>query len=291
MYEEQVKSFIHNRRMYTERLDSTHAFRNTLLLNRVLVEHAEAAAADRTRYDTLAIQLENISRQVIDMSILPREQRRTNDLLQASSERIVAEVEQTRTQTQAIQTQQIQIQPAAAQVAQPEMGLPIGGTHSVITTTNTATETTISRYKLDFSTFQKLSCTPSYSCSCHLRSRYRTPSFIQKIVRTLMVGFSSLPFVGTQCSEPSCSQQSPFSATFSYCFPAWFVSRVISLVLITTVSGDPAACIKVRPTMFTDFSMFRFASRNNIEGLKSLIERKLGHPRTSWQGSVISSYR
>jgi hypothetical protein len=144
---------------------------------------------------------------------------------------------------------------------------------------------TVSRFKLEFSRFQKRSCTAFCGCNCHNRARYRTTSFTNRLLGKLFLGYNSLPLVGTKCSEPSCSQRSPFSATITYYFPTWLIARMISLILITTTTGDPAACIKIRPINF-DFSIFHFSSEGNTAGAKSIIRHRTAHPSGPYRGYV-----
>jgi hypothetical protein len=153
---------------------------------------------------------------------------------------------------------------------------------NVVRTTNT-TETTVSSFKLEFSRFQKKSCSRLCSCACHYRSRYRSPLIATQILGSLFIGLSSLPFVAPRCTETSCTQRSPFSATFTYQFPSWLIARVVSLIFITTAAGDPAACVKIRHVN-RDFKIFRMASIGDVTGIQSLLKQKLAHPSATYFG-------
>lgn len=144
-------------------------------------------------------------------------------------------------------------------------------------------ETTISSFKLEFSRFQKKSCSRLCSCACHYRSRYRSPLLANQILGSLFIGFSSLPFIAPRCTERSCTRRSPFSATFTYQFPSWLIARVVSLIFITTAAGDPAACLKIRHVN-RDFSIFRMASIGDVTGIQSLLKQKVAHPSATFCG-------
>jgi hypothetical protein len=140
-------------------------------------------------------------------------------------------------------------------------------------------------FKLDISRFRKNACRPFCSCTCHRRYRRRAPSLMNKLIGSLFLGYSSLPFFKANCDEPTCIQPSGFSATFTYYFPSWFVVRhMLSLVLMTTALGDPGACLKIRKIQYKDFSIFRLAAIGDWKGIRSLLDRRVEHPSASWCG-------
>ncbi|KAH7383921.1 ankyrin repeat-containing domain protein [Pyrenochaeta sp. MPI-SDFR-AT-0127] len=151
------------------------------------------------------------------------------------------------------------------------------------TTTTTVSAQSVSSLKLEFSRFQKKGCVPDCECSCHKRHRYRSPSFAQKVLGEVFVGFSSLPLLSKACTDHRCKHRSPFSATFTYYLPRMFLNRMLSLVCITTSQGDPALCIKTRP-LSTDFSIYRAVEANDIGGVRRLLELRAAHPSATFRG-------
>jgi hypothetical protein len=135
-------------------------------------------------------------------------------------------------------------------------------------------------FKLDISRFRKQACKPFCSCVCHRRHRRNTSN---RLVGSLAIGYSRLPFFNPACTEKSCTNPTSFSATVTYFFPTWFFMRVISLIFVTSVFGDPFVGIKIRP-MTQAFSIFRHAAAGNLDGLKRLFSRNEVHPSSSFLG-------
>lgn len=133
-------------------------------------------------------------------------------------------------------------------------------------------------FKLDNSRFRKTACKPFCACPCHRRRRQRANGPWGR----LALGYSSLPFLKSNCIQ-SCSSRTQFSATITYRFPAWLFQRVISLIFITSIFGDPWMGIKVRPTTNV-FDIFRFASLGDVRGIKKLLASKSVHPSASFYG-------
>jgi hypothetical protein len=134
-------------------------------------------------------------------------------------------------------------------------------------------------FKLDINRFRKKACMAFCSCICHRRQRRTKRGMLGR----LTLGYSSLPFHTPKCSEESCANRSKFSATITYHFPAWFFLRVISLIFVTSIFGDPFIGIKLRP-MTQTFSLFRYSSVGDVEGLKRLFKRGEVHPSSSFLG-------
>ena len=156
--------------------------------------------------------------------------------------------------------------------------------NSVITTSSTTVSTeSVSRLKLESSRFQKRGCVLDCECTCHQRRRYRSPSFAQKVLGELFIGFSTLPLLSTRCSDDRCTQKSRFSATLTYYLPTLFLKKMVSLVLITTSQGDPAACIKVRP-LSSDFSIYRAVEGNNLQAVREIDDSRVAHPSATFKG-------
>jgi hypothetical protein len=192
------------------------------------------------------------------------EQRRSNDLIRALTLRLLNEPG----------FQQAQDAPVDANA-------PAASTASPIGTTNYNN----SVFKLDISRFRKQACRPFCSCICHRRHRRRAPTLMNKLLGSLFLGYSSIPFFAVKCDDSSCIQPSQFSATFTYYFPSWFlVKHMLSLVLMTTPLGDPGGVLKIRKIQYSDFAIFRMASIGDCLGIKSLLDNHIVHPSTTWWG-------
>ena len=263
-------------------LSSTFGLRNNLLLRHALIEHAESVVVQNTRDEKLNDLMQEIAQQLNQLKDLPGHQRQSGDKLHALCTQLMSEMARLGSITVTEERQQVMTTTRAAEtLSNRSTSQPIDITRT------TTTDATVSRFKLEFSRFQKRSCSGLCSCTCHQRSRYRTPSVAQRVLGMLFIGYNSLPFWGAKCSEPSCIERSPFSATLTYYFPFWSVAKMISVVLTTTISGDPAACIKIRPISF-DFSIFRMSAIGDLGGVKALLERRAAHPGAGYMGYVAT---
>jgi hypothetical protein len=205
-----------------------------------------------------------VHRQVSQINNIEGELRRSNDLIQASTLRLLHE-------------------PGFQQI----QGAPIDS--NSVTTTELPpaglADYDGSVFKLDISRFRKKGCRPFCSCICHRRYRKRPPTLMNKLLGSIFLGYSSVPFFGVECDDSACIQPSKFSATFTYYFPSWFVIKhMFSLVLMTTPLGGPGGVLKIRKIQYTDFSIFRMASIGDCKGIKSLLDRRTVHPSTTWWG-------
>ena len=258
---------------------STHAHRSVVLLKRVLLENARAVQQQSERSDGFHATLQDLAQQLARLRVVPEGQRQLVNLLESLNTAIVtleersAQVTTRTTETTQVTTNSSDEDRGAGQ-----------NSHPVVTTSSTTTSReSVSTLKLEFSRFQKRGCAPECECSCHQRRRYRSPSFLQSVLGQLFVGFSTLPLLSSTCSDSRCTQRSPFSATLTYYLPTVFLKKMISLILITTAQGDPAACIKVRP-LNSDFSIYRAVEKNDIQTVHRMLVSRSAHPSAGFRG-------
>jgi hypothetical protein len=261
---------------------STFARRSVVLLKRVLVESTQTAQQQVARSDKFDATLHSLAEQLAELSVLPKSQQRLVSLIETLGTAALTAEETSRKTVKQTTTQANVVTDDLAPTTTPR-DLPPDQNADFITTSTTTTTESISRLKLEFSRFQKRGCLPACECSCHRRRRYRSPSFAQKVVGELFIGFSSLPLLSKSCEDPRCVQRSPFSATFTYHLPTLLFSKMISLIYITTSQGDPAACIKVRP-LSTDFTIYRAVEKNDNQLVRSLVDKRLAHPGATYKG-------
>ncbi|KAK0753875.1 ankyrin repeat-containing domain protein [Schizothecium vesticola] len=281
---------------------STHAHRSVTLLKRVLLENTRTAQRQTERNDYFDSRLQTLAQQLAELSMIPESQQQLLALIEGLSVAAVASGEastSSRTSTTTVTTTAVtttgsggdetQVTPDPAEGNQQAPG-PSPQQPTETTTTQTTRSTTVtssesvSRLKLEFSRFQKQGCIPDCECACHQRRRYKSPSFAQRLLGEFFLGFSSLPLLSKRCTDARCTQRSPFSATFTYYLPTFLLSKMVSLVFITTSQGDPAACVKIRP-LSTDFSIYRRVEKGDTEGVRSLLDRRLAHPSATFKGA------
>ena len=213
---------------------------------------------------------------------MPEAQRQLVTLVEDLNSAIVTSEERRQTTTTTTETAQVFTTPLATSSRGEQNAAQTCGSLTTTSSNTTSTES-VSRLKLEFSRFQKRGCVSECECTCHQRRRYRSPSFAQKVLGELFIGFSTLPMLSTHCSDDRCTQRSPFSATLTYYLPTLFLKKMVSLVLITTSQGDPAACIKVRP-LSSDFSIYRAVEGNNLQAVRKMVDSRSAHPSATFKG-------
>jgi len=227
------------------------------------------------RSNEVDVTLLRVIQQLAELSVMPESQRQLISLIENLNVGVVASEERSnRTTTTTTEMTGISTDLATDRST---------GGAVIQQSSTTVTAESVSRLKLEFSRFQKRGCAPECECTCHQRRRYRSPSFAQKVLGELFIGFSSLPLLSKPCSDGRCTQRSTFSATFTYYLPTFLLSKMISLILITTSQGDPAACIKVRP-ISSDFSLYRAVERNDLRTIRTMMGNRLAHPSATFKG-------
>ena len=88
------------------------------------------------------------------------------------------------------------------------------------------------------------SCNMNCRCSCHKKSRLKSPKFLTTILGSIMVGYHAIPGLAPKCNDPSCKGQST-KITYTYAFPDWFISRVVYFNFKNEQLRGPEMCLRV----------------------------------------------
>jgi len=135
-------------------------------------------------------------------------------------------------------------------------------------------------YNVDITNIQRAisPCTESCSCICHSPRRITFPKFIVPLLGFLSVSVSGLLPGYNQCSETSCLRRSIFRTHISYRFPRWFLARILRLSLGIYPGEGPVASLRVNRVVADDAEIMDFVKAGNLEGVKSLFQRRLASP-------------
>lgn len=77
---------------------------------------------------------------------------------------------------------------------------------------------------------RKNRCQTFCRCQCHRRTHFSTPPWMKSLFGTFFGSFTGYPLLGPwPCDYSRCRQTGRASTQISYFFPAWYVSRVISI--------------------------------------------------------------
>ncbi|KAF5006582.1 hypothetical protein FDECE_7057 [Fusarium decemcellulare] len=251
---------------------STQASRSCVLLTKILCENDQNIRRQTQRYDQLDEALQHLAQRLAGLSTVPERQAQLIALMENFTPSVISQEQRSSQVITSTTTDGCGATGARA----PQ--------RSEVTTTSSVQVSTesVSTLKLEFSRFQKRGCVLGCECHCHQRRRYRSPSFAQRILGEAFIGVSSLPLLSRPCHQ-KCMHKSRFSFDFTYYLPTAFLSRMISLVYITTTQGDPALCLKVRP-LSTDFSIYRAVERHDVKGVQHMLEHRTAHPSASFKG-------
>lgn len=92
-------------------------------------------------------------------------------------------------------------------------------------------------------------CEQGCTCACHKRSRIKSPSYLNAVFGSLLVGYSAKPWVTRTCDSADCRSRST-TVTYTYAFPHWFLNRIVTLKMAYDQSRWPELClrfVRVRP--------------------------------------------
>ena len=119
---------------------------------------------------------------------------------------------------------------------------------------------------------QRFPCLPHCECKCHDVHSYQTPQRMHGLLGTIFAGYSGYPIENTKmCSLPECGSNSTFRAYCHYLFPPWFLTKALTLTVIATSRIKILISLTVRPTSEPGSEVFRFASSNDVKGLRNVL--------------------
>lgn len=255
-----------------------------VLLKRVLLENAQTLQQQTERSDQFNSILQGFVQQLADLGRMPEAQRQLVALAESLNTAVLTLEERSRLTTMTVtRPAQVVSIPFSTSSGRENLNAQLPSDSITAVSSTTVSTESISKLKLEFSRFRKRGCIPECECTCHRRRKYRSPSFALKVLGEVFVGFSNLPLLSTSCSDKRCIQKSPFSATLTYYLPTLFLRKMLSLVLITTSQGDPAACLKVRP-ISSDFSIYRAVEDNDLQAVRKIVDSRQAHASATFKG-------
>lgn len=123
-------------------------------------------------------------------------------------------------------------------------------------------------------------CQASCICSCHSVRRQKSPSFMDRVLGQLFVGYSGLPLLSTKCDSAACVRQQISTVDAEYWFPLGFCwSQIVRLHLAYEVNCGPSLQLSTLRRVSDSSQGVHFALNGNIDGLKSLFSQGTASPR------------
>lgn len=124
--------------------------------------------------------------------------------------------------------------------------------------------------------YQRAPCRCGCSCTCHNSYRSKSLQVLIGALGVLYVGYSGNP-LGRGCTVLECQARTTLRAYVRYLFPSWFLSRMLTLSVVTAISHEITVSLNIR-RIVSNFESYRLISREDIEGLKNLFQRGLASP-------------
>jgi hypothetical protein len=149
--------------------------------------------------------------------------------------------------------------------------------------------TAISAVGIRTAHFSRTACTPWCSCICHKKTTLKTPSFMERLLGSLFIGYSGIPRLRPKCNEHSCHLESQPLLYITYFFPAWFLARTMSLMISTIPLAGPLVSLKMQRAVPGDAEIFVCAKTGNIDKMKSLFRQGLASPNDVALSSGITA--
>ncbi|KAL9084863.1 MAG: hypothetical protein Q9159_004984 [Coniocarpon cinnabarinum] len=123
-------------------------------------------------------------------------------------------------------------------------------------------------------------CKTSCTCSCHSQSASLIPSFADRIIGQLFVGYTGPPAFANKCNVPNCSNSTSSQMTVEYWFPLSFIwSSIFRFRLAYSPNIGPQFELTTLRRVPDSAACVHLALRGDIEGLKDLFNRGLASPR------------
>ena len=129
-----------------------------------------------------------------------------------------------------------------------------------------------------FSTSYQEPCKPGCGCKCHRRHRWRSPPMLDHLLGTMFLGYVGLPSISAKCDIRGCLQQRSLIVSFSYYFPAWFLMRILHIQIRHRQNLGPEQLLRVSRRVSKYSEIFTFASKGDVEGMKSVLKDGRGSP-------------
>ena len=114
------------------------------------------------------------------------------------------------------------------------------------------------------------SCRAPCSCSCHIKTRLKTPSILDYVLGLLFITYNSRPLTSMsgKCNLSSCRKQGLSTAEITYTFPRWFIQRMIA---IKVKSMGPELILRVSRIRPKNAAIFLALENNNVEIARELL--------------------
>lgn len=109
-------------------------------------------------------------------------------------------------------------------------------------------------------------------CKCHKKSPPH--AFSNQLLGNLFLGYSSIPFFASKCSESDCQgrcMSRTTNMTLTYYFPAWVMAKALHFAYTYTPLSGPTFGLAVRNLVSHNCGLLSSAREGDVDGLKSAL--------------------
>ena len=121
-------------------------------------------------------------------------------------------------------------------------------------------------------------CEGYCSCRCHQAHALQTPGILKRFFGSLFLGYNGVPSLSPNCNEKTCRKKLTPTVRISYYFPGWFLSRMLQFAYSGGFSDGPRISLNMPVVIPDNSEVFACAVQGNIDGIKSLFERRVASP-------------
>ena len=144
---------------------------------------------------------------------------------------------------------------------------------------------------ISFSVQRKWKCRSDCQCICHVRRKYQSPAFLNRIIGILFMGYSGQPILGS-CNNRTCQRHSSFSLDIAYYFPLWFLRRAIYIIAELSQIGNPTFGPIIRRVILAsdpEYNFLKMIRSHDNQGVKTMIEGRYISPNDVYNAANSSA--
>ena len=159
----------------------------------------------------------------------------------------------------------------------------------LVATTSDQSSGSIIRIRAHATQTSRLPCYPRCVCACHNIRSFSSPLLLHKTIGTLFIGYSGCPLRSLhRCTDSNCLSQSTFRAYVHYHFPYWFVTKALTVALMSVYLDKISVSLTVRNVVSPGAEIFRLAYANDVDGLRGLFSVGSAAPNDSSSTGVTA---
>ena len=117
-------------------------------------------------------------------------------------------------------------------------------------------------------------CRTLCSCTCHRRSRLKSPDCLEYIIGTLILNYSTR----CTCNERLCRGPRGSSYVITYFFPYWLLARSQRQFIYAACFTGPTFALRMPRVVKGDSKLIGYSVKGDVEGIKELFVRGEASP-------------